>query len=441
MKNRLVIVFSALALASLSIVLGLSSVPGEVGTASAEVDCNERHRLRIDIIDDATGELLMHAGTRVEISPDPRDGDGNRTYVDNGDNDDNDASGRIDERNACEVTDSAPSPPAYRIAIRELPADCQAVGDDRVNITLTSNSVVTFHVRRCSAPSNVDITVRASQDTLACGSTTSLTIRVQRDGRNVPDGTEVRVSASLGSVAPRSLTTENGGAFATYRAPNSESGVAIVTVEALGRSTSIRIRVTCDGGGPGVPAQLNFPSTVCANRANVTFSWTPVSGASVQWLDLSLFDNNFVPGTYIPAGPLSPGLNQLSWNGLLRDLPHYWRVTALTDSGWLVSATGAFVPCGGPELRGTSYRCTGGGRASVTFFWAPPSPSASSTWLDLTLFNNAFAPNTFIGAGPLGNAQQLTWNGILVNLPHYWRVNSFIGYWAPSNTGTFYAAC
>jgi hypothetical protein len=266
---------------------------------------------------------------------------------------------------------------------------------------------------------------------------------VQRDGRNVDNRTEVRVSTNFGSVSPARLETENGGAFTTYRAPSSQDGIAIVTVEALGQSTSIRIRVTCGGGGVGVPAQLNFPNTNCSgSRATVTFGWTPTSGASVQWLDLSLFDNNFAPGTYIPAGPLSSGQDQLTWNGLLKDLPHYWRVTSLTDSGWLVSATGAFVPCGGPELRGTSYSCTGGGRAAVTFFWAPASPN-NATWLDLTLFNNAFAPNTFIGAGPLGNAQQLTWNGILTNIQHYWRVNSFIpsSGWTPSNTGTFYAAC
>jgi uncharacterized protein (DUF736 family) len=436
-----------LALALLAITLA-AGIKGGLAPSAAEanVNCGEQHRLRIDIVDDDTDNLLAITGTEIEISPDPRDGAGVRTYVDNGEFDDNATAGRMDENEACEVNDTAtPGPAAYTITIEELPAGCEAVSAETGTTTLTSNSIVTFHVEDCDDPDDVTISITPTQSSVSCGSTTGLTLKVTRDGSNVPNDTDIDLSASRGSVSPSRVDTENGGAFATYQAPNSGSGAATITASALGQTKTVSIDISCGGGaGSNVPAQLNFPSTVCAgnNRANVGFSWTPTSNASAQYLDITLFDNNFAPGTFIGAA-LGSSSSQLTWNGLIQDLPHYWRITTLTNDGWLVSSTGAFVPCGGPELRGTSYTCTGSNRAAVTFFWAPASPGGSSTWLDLTLFNNGFAPGSFIGAGPLGNVQQITWPGILADATHYYRINSFLSGtgWVPSSTGSFFANC
>src|SRR5205085_3578680 len=121
----------------------------------------------------------------------------------------------------------------------------------------------------------------------------------------------------------------------------------------------------------------------------------------------------------------------------------FWRINALAPNGWVTSATGAFVPCGAPQIRGTSYSCIGNGTAAVTFSWAPTSPASNWNWLDLSLSDNGFVPGTFLGGGPIPAGQgQLTWTGILVNMTHYYRLNSlFDAGWLTSSTGSFYAAC
>jgi hypothetical protein len=195
---------------------------------------------------------------------------------------------------------------------------------------------------------------------------------------------------------------------------------------------------------------INFPQATCAgsgfsnfSSANVTFSWQPALGASVQYLDLSLFDNNFQDGTYLSTGALPPTQNTFTWNGLLVGQAHFWRVSALTPAGWVSSPFADFSPCGNPVLLPMTYVCTGLGRASITFRWAPATPAGLFTFVDLTLFNNNFAPDTFINGGPFPSTNgALVWPGILANMVHYVRVNTFNGaFWTPSQTGNFSASC
>jgi hypothetical protein len=193
------------------------------------------------------------------------------------------------------------------------------------------------------------------------------------------------------------------------------------------------------------PAVLGFPAAQCIGfppvSATVTFTWQKASASFSQWLDLSIFDNNFAPGTFLAAGPIHPDTEQVVWTGILPGIPHFWRINAWTPEGWKTSATGAFVPCGPPSLRFISYSCIGGGRANVTFHWAASSPHGSQ-WLDLSVFNNDFAFGTFLAAGPLSPfAQELTWPGILANVDHFWRINALIWGWNPSQTFGFRAVC
>jgi uncharacterized protein YkwD len=93
-------------------------------------------------------------------------------------------------------------------------------------------------------------------------------------------------------------------------------------------------------------ASLLYPRWSCSNGyASVVFGWTPSAGV-VQWLDISLSNNGFAPGTFLGAGPMSLGQNTLTWNGIKPGFVHYWRVNTLTSAGWVPSATGQFVPCG-----------------------------------------------------------------------------------------------
>src|SRR5215211_342894 len=74
----------------------------------------------------------------------------------------------------------------------------------------------------------------------------------------------------------------------------------------------------------------------------VSLAWTS-SNQGVQWLDLSLSNNNFAAGTFVGAGPLASGQNNFTWNGLLPGLNHYLRVNTFTSQGWVASNTVAFT--------------------------------------------------------------------------------------------------
>lgn len=202
--------------------------------------------------------------------------------------------------------------------------------------------------------------------------------------------------------------------------------------------------------GPATAPSLGFPTSVCngsfpfPSSADVTFTWSGPTNVSAIYVDLSLLDNNFADGTFVTA-VLTPGTTSFTWLGLAPGQPHFWRVTGQgLDGNWVMSDFGRFVPCGTQKLLGVSWVCTGSGRATVTFRWAPSSSPGFLQYLDLTLFNNGFAPGTFLGAGALAPSQQaLVWPGILANIQHYYRVNNltqFFG-WGPSLTGTFVAAC
>jgi len=175
----------------------------------------------------------------------------------------------------------------------------------------------------------------------------------------------------------------------------------------------------------------------------VLFTWTGPTNVSAIYLDLSLFDNNFADGTYITV-VLPSGTTSYTWDGIQAGVAHFWRISGQSlNGGWVMSDFQRFTPCGTQRLLAVEYTCTGGGRATVAFRWAPSSSPANFLFLDITLFNNNFAPNTFLGAGPLPPTQQaLVWGGILANLVHYYRVNaSSIFGWGPSLTGSFVAQC
>jgi hypothetical protein len=188
---------------------------------------------------------------------------------------------------------------------------------------------------------------------------------------------------------------------------------------------------------------LQYPTANCgSSTATVTFSWQPVPEASEQWLDLSLFDSGFAPGSFIGMS-VDPLASSYTWSGIIGGLPHFWRVNALTPSGWVTSDTGTFVPCGHPSLQTTAVNCGSNGNAGVDFRWSPISPGGSMQYLDLSLFDNGFAPGTFLGNGPLpGSQQSLSWSGITANLLHYFRINELTpAGWVSSATGTFLAEC
>jgi|GEM_PF-2093753 len=99
---------------------------------------------------------------------------------------------------------------------------------------------------------------------------------------------------------------------------------------------------------PPQPAPAQGPGLMVAecrgttdHSAQAIFLWTP-SRAGTQWLDLSLVNNGFAPGTFVSAGALAPQSWGFVWTGLLEGTTHFARVNTLTRAGWLPSQTLAF---------------------------------------------------------------------------------------------------
>ena len=106
-----------------------------------------------------------------------------------------------------------------------------------------------------------------------------------------------------------------------------------------------------------VPAKLNYPQMSCNSSGNVqtTFTWTKGSGKTIdtQWLDLSLFNNNFAWGTFLGTNnpPYAGNSSYQTGTGKIGPLTagktHFWRINThfYTDSAstWYPSSTGVFT--------------------------------------------------------------------------------------------------
>jgi hypothetical protein len=195
-------------------------------------------------------------------------------------------------------------------------------------------------------------------------------------------------------------------------------------------------------------AALTFtnPMVECnpdGRTALVTFGWLSTSGATEEWLDLSIFDNRFQPGTFISVRLTEENLWRVPWDGILIGIAHYWRTRVETPMGGAPGIGGSFVPCGsGAALAPVETVCVGSTTATIAFAWAPLAPGGEQ-WLDITIFDNGFAPGSFISAGPLSPAaSSFIWSRIEPNVVHYYRLNTLTPWgWAPSESGTFIADC
>lgn len=93
-------------------------------------------------------------------------------------------------------------------------------------------------------------------------------------------------------------------------------------------------------------SMLERPTFTCrSDGASVRFSWRPASDASQEYLDLSLQDNGFAPGTYVSAGPLDGAASSYTWNGVRTNVRHYYRLNTLTVDGWQAASDTFTAPC------------------------------------------------------------------------------------------------
>jgi hypothetical protein len=162
-------------------------------------------------------------------------------------------------------------------------------------------------------------------------------------------------------------------------------------------------------------------------------------GTEQIWIDLSLFNNGFAPGTFIGAGPFVPrhGALEFRWYNLQPVRMHYYRLNALRAGKWIELGRGSFetINCGVVE----AVACSIGNPAGATGVqfdiaeaYSPPGRPALEQWFDLTLFanprnttlDNGFLSGTFIGAGPfLVAGTHFWWSGLLPGRRHFYRKN------------------
>src|SRR3954451_21279802 len=241
------------------------------------------------------------------------------------------------------------------------------------------------------------VTLTPAQVALSCAASTSVTVNVTQGGVAVPNGTQVTIAANPGTVAPAIVTSNTGAGVFTYFSPAAGGGTATISGTALATGGQTQIQLFCGaGGGSGISipgARINAPVVQCfGTTANVIFSWTPVPGADSEFVDLTLANNGFAPGTFIGFGPLSGNTTTIQWNGLVAGQQHYWRVSAgVPGIGWAFSQTGSFTPCGPTApAGGTSSVCSGNGRAAITWNITQPSLPAIATYVDISTIDSLF---------------------------------------------------
>lgn len=201
-------------------------------------------------------------------------------------------------------------------------------------------------------------------------------------------------------------------------------------------------RATNAEAAPASGITIVSQQCISADRVSMTFSWTS-SGDGQQWLDLSIFNNGFAPNTFVGLGPLAAGANSVTWDGILAGTTHYLRVNTRVGSTWQPSSTVFFTTqsctgfAGARALTLVSQECLPDGRVRINVSW--DSSGQGVQWVDLSLFNNGFAPGSFIGQGPLPSGQEsFTWDGLLPGYTHFLRVNTNTGGgWLASNTLAF----
>jgi hypothetical protein len=172
------------------------------------------------------------------------------------------------------------------------------------------------------------------------------------------------------------------------------------------------------------------------NSIAVTFSWPETPGALQTWVDLSLFDNGFLPDTFLAVrwGPFPA--NAFTWDGIVPGLRHFYRVNALYPDGWVAVASGSFVSMQGCPKPTATW---GGVRdpqcdedfVNLTFGWVPGS--GDSQWLDLAESPEAMALDTYYTQGPLPPDTNSFRLRVRPNVSYWWRVNTHSeAGWSPS---------
>lgn len=107
------------------------------------------------------------------------------------------------------------------------------------------------------------ITVSAAPQSLGCQGSAFITAVVKTaDGQNVPDGTQVALTTTLGSISPPSAATLGGGVLAVLTAPASQGGPATVRAQVGTVFGEAIVQITCaQATNTPVPPAATQPPT------------------------------------------------------------------------------------------------------------------------------------------------------------------------------------
>ena len=92
---------------------------------------------------------------------------------------------------------------------------------------------------------------------------------------------------------------------------------------------------------PGAAAAFQLYEECRGATVQMRISWVS-SNLGPQWVDLSLYPDDFAEHDFISNGPVASGVNNVTWGGLIGSTWHYLRVNTLAQDGWVPSNTIAF---------------------------------------------------------------------------------------------------
>jgi len=301
---KLTPVAAVFALGLLAFAPGGASQPSAV--SAAECGAGKTGTLRVDIIDDNTGNRITVPGTIVRFNPDTKDFDGTNNVTDNSSEDNSSIVGRIQQNNAC----STGTGESYTVRLVLLPSpldECDIVDEEDTGTVSASSTTTLELVIDCEGVSLATptptvgaartVTVQSSNASLGCNNTSIITI-VVKDGAGNPvqSGTLVNIVTNLGTVSPTSgQTTADGSVFVFYTAPGNQGGVATITATAGTASGSTQVAITCSAAPtattappPTVPSQqtggsITPPSTGDGGLRDAT-GWQTYAGLALTAL-------------------------------------------------------------------------------------------------------------------------------------------------------------
>jgi hypothetical protein len=373
----------------------LALVPGGIRNPQAALAANDctltKHQLRINIIDNDTGDNITSPGASVLISPDPVDGVGTKTYVDNGTNDDaSTTTGLIQESTACQTTDAD-----YDITLDPDTVNCDVVDGDTTAHIASANVTVELHVENCVI-NNITVSKTATGGT----GDESFSFTISGPGNDCDD------SFDIGTGDSQSYACSIDGPYIITEASLTGWSLTDISCDSVGGLDSSNIvtdvanrKVTITISDETEGADCTFTNTKGGGSAStITASAGPnsVSCGGSSFISLVVKDAN---GQNVADGT---NVNVATNLGTVNP------TTATTSAGGaLILYTAPSNAGGTATITATAGSATGSATVAVNCAQATPTPAPAPTVKP----GSITAPNT--GDAGLADSHDASWSGLV----------------------------